>query len=205
MVKVRTALVLVILLGAAACTRFSGYAPRAGDIVFQDLESSQSQALKLATGSEYTHCGIVFENDGSFVVYDAVGPVRTIPLQEWIRKGVNRHVVAKRLDTLRRSLTGETLEQMRLVAERHLGKDYDLVFDWSDDQMYCSELVWKVYQEGMALELTPLRQLGSFRLDHPVVKAKLQERYGDSIPLNQPVVTPSDLFDSENLKLVYQN
>ena len=204
MVKVRTALVLAILLGAA-CTRFSGYAPKAGDIVFQDLETPQNQALKLATGSDYTHCGIVFENDGSFVVYDAVGPVRVIPLQEWIRKGVNRHVVAKRLDTLRGNLKGETLEQMRLVAERHLGKDYDLVFDWSDDQMYCSELVWKVYKEGMAFELTPLRQLGSFRLDHPVVKAKLQERYGDSIPLNQPVVAPSDLFDSENLKLVYQN
>jgi hypothetical protein len=193
MVNVRTASVTAILLCLAACTRFSGYAPKAGDIVFQDLETSQSQALKLATGSEYTHCGVVFENDGNFVVYDAVGPVRVIPLQEWIRKGVNRHVVAKRLDTLRRSLTGETLEQMRLVAERHLGKDYDLVFDWSDDQMYCSELVWKVYQ------------LGSFRLDHPVVKAKLQERYGDSVPLDQPVVAPSDLFDSENLKLVYQN
>jgi len=205
MFTVRTAVLSIFLLVAAACTRFSGYAPKAGDVVFQDLESAQGQAVKLATGSQYTHCGIVFETNGNFVVYDAVGPVRMIPLQEWIRKGVNRHIVAKRLDTLRRSLTGETLEQMRQVAERHLGKEYDLVFDWGDDQMYCSELVWKVYQEGMGFELTPLRQLGSFRLDHPIVKAKLRERYGDSIPLAQPVVAPSDLFDSENLMLVYRN
>jgi len=205
MLAIRTFAILLFVVAAVSCSRFSGYAPRAGDIVFQDLESAQGQAVKLATGSQYTHCGIVFDVEGKFMVFDAVGPVRMIPLQEWIRKGVNRHVVAKRLDTLRRSLTGETLQQMRLVAERHLGKEYDLVFSWSDDQMYCSELVWKVYQEGMGFELTPLRQLGSFQLDHPVVKAKLQERYGDSVPLAQPVVAPSDLFDSENLKLVYKN
>jgi len=205
MLAIRTFAILLFVVVAVSCSRFSGYAPRAGDIVFQDLESAQGQAVKLATGSQYTHCGIVFDVEGKFMVFDAVGPVRMIPLQEWIRKGVNRHVVAKRLDTLRRSLTGETLQQMRLVAERHLGKEYDLVFSWSDDQMYCSELVWKVYQEGMGFELTPLRQLGSFQLDHPVVKAKLQERYGDSVPLAQPVVAPSDLFDSENLKLVYKN
>jgi uncharacterized protein YycO len=205
MFTVRTAILSIFVLFAAACTRFSGYAPKAGDIVFQDLESSQGQAVKLATGSQYTHCGIVFETNGNFVVCDAVGPVRTIPLQEWIRKGVNHHVVAKRLDTLRQNLSKETLEQMRKVAESHLGKEYDPVFDWSDDRMYCSELVWKVYQEGMGFELTPLKQLGSFRLDHPIVKAQLHERYGDSIPLAQPVVAPSDLFDSENLKLVYSN
>jgi hypothetical protein len=205
MFTVRTAALSTFVLFAAACTRFSGYAPKAGDIVFQDLESTQGQALKLATGSQYTHCGIVFETNGNFVVYDAVGPVRMIPLQEWIRKGVNQHFVAKRLDTLRQNLTKETLEQMRKVAERHLGKEYDPVFDWGDEQMYCSEFVWKVYQEGMGLELTPLRQLGSFQLDHPIVKAKLRERYGDSVPLARPVVSPSDLFDSENLKLVYRN
>ena len=205
MFTVRTAVLSIFVFTMASCTRFSGYAPQAGDVVFQDLESSQGQAVKLATGSEYTHCGIVFEANGCFVVCDAVGPVRMIPLQEWIRKGVNQHFVAKRLDTLRQNLTSATLDRMRQVAEEHLGKEYDLIFGWGDDQMYCSELAWKIYQEGMGFELTPLKQLGSFRLDHPVVKAKLRERYGDSIPLAQPVVAPSDLFDSENLVLVYRN
>jgi hypothetical protein len=30
-----------------------------GDIVFQDSESTQSLAIKLATNSKYNHCGIV--------------------------------------------------------------------------------------------------------------------------------------------------
>ena len=205
MFTVRAIVFLIFVLVFASCSRFSGYAPKAGDIVFQDLDTPQGQALKLATGSTYTHCGLVFENNGDFIVYDAVGPVRMINLQEWIRNGVNGHVVAKRLDTLRQDLTEQTLGQMRELAERHLGKDYDLVFDWTDDQMYCSELVWKVYSQGMGLELVPLRPMGSYRLDHPIVKAQLRERYGDSIPMEQPVVAPSDLFDSELLQLVYKN
>jgi hypothetical protein len=187
------------------CSRFSGYAPRPGDIVFQDLISDQSQALKLATGSDYTHCGIVFELNGDFVVYEAVGPVRMIPLQEWIRQGVNGHIVAMRVDTLYRYLTDRALGQMRFIAERHVGKPYDPVFNWSDDQMYCSELVWKVYYEGLGLELAPLRRLGSYQLDHPLVLQKLAERYGDSIPLNEPVISPADLIESDRLEIVYQN
>jgi len=78
----RITLLLMLGLTLTTCSRFSGYAPRSGDIVFQDLVSEQSQALKLATGSEYTHCGIVFELNGDFVVCEAVGPVRMVPMQE---------------------------------------------------------------------------------------------------------------------------
>jgi len=198
---------LLVMLGVTltSCSRFSGYAPRPGDIVFQDLVSEQSQALKLATGSEYTHCGIVFEVNGELVVCEAVGPVRMVPMQEWIRQGINGHVVALRVDTLYPYLTDRALEQMRFIAERHLGKPYDHVFSWSDDEMYCSELVWKVYYEGLGLELAHLRRLGSYQLDHPLVLQKLEEQYGDSIPLDEPVISPADLIDSDRLELVYQN
>ena len=49
---------------------------QAGDVVFQDLNTSQSMAIKLATGSEYTHCGLVVDIDGQLMVCEAVGPVR---------------------------------------------------------------------------------------------------------------------------------
>ena len=32
-------------------------------------------------------------------------------------------------------------------------KDYDLYFEWSDDKIYCSELVWKIYKNGADIEL----------------------------------------------------
>ncbi|MEW5797294.1 MAG: YiiX family permuted papain-like enzyme [Candidatus Zixiibacteriota bacterium] len=196
---------LAFILALISCSYFSGYAPKPGDIVFQDLNSPQAQAVKLATGSQYTHCGIIFEQDNNFVVYEAVGPTRVIPLQDWIRQGVKGHFVARRIDTLLAHLTDESLARMRQVGESHLGKPYDPVFNWSDSQMYCSELVWKIYRDGLGLELAPLRKLGGYQIEHPAVRQKLRERYGDSIPLQEPVIAPADLMASERLKQVYSN
>jgi hypothetical protein len=44
-----------------------------------------------------------------------------------------------------------------------------------------------------------LRTLNEFDLSHPIVRVIVNERYGDSIPLEEPVVAPSDLYDSELL------
>jgi len=194
-------LVLSCLL--ISCYGHSNYEPKAGDVLFQDLESSQSEALKAATGSEYTHCGIVFEEHGRWVVYEAVGPVRAIPIDEWIDQGVDGKYVAKRLTPLGKYLTPAVLTRMQGIAGRYLGKPYDPFFEWSNERMYCSELVWKIYYEGFGLELVPLRRFGSYDLSSDVVKEKLEDRFGKTIPRNEPVVAPSDLIDSDQLYVVY--
>ena len=84
------------------------------------------------------------------------------------------------------------------------GKDYDDHFSWSDDKMYCSEFVWKVYDRAADVQLTEPRELRSFDLSNPVVQMKLMETYGDNIPLHEPVVAPSDLIKSPLLKRVYE-
>lgn len=196
---------LTFITALVGCRSASDPELKPGDVLFQDLASSQGAAVKLATGSEYTHCGILFETNGQQMVMEAVGPVRVIPLKDWIAQGVEAHYVVKRLDTLYGYLTPKTLDQMRAVGSTFLGKPYDLVFNWSDDEFYCSELVWKVYYEGFGLELCEPRELGDYDFSHPVVAAKARERYGDSIPVHEPVVAPSDLFDSKCLRLVTSN
>jgi hypothetical protein len=54
-----------------------------GDILFQDFPSSQSRAIKIATESEYSHCGIVFFEDDRPMVWEAVHPVKITPFKEW--------------------------------------------------------------------------------------------------------------------------
>jgi hypothetical protein len=139
------------------------------------------------------------------MVLEAVEPVRFVPIQEWIRQGVDGRFVAKRLDTLYGYLTPGNQLQMAAVGSTHLGKSYDLVFNWSDDELYCSELVWKVYYEGFGLPLCPPRQLASYDLSHPAVVQKLQERYGDSVPMSEAMIAPSDIYDSHMLYVVYEN
>jgi hypothetical protein len=189
------------LSGVASDSTISKIRP--GDIVFQDLETLQSKAIKLATHSEFTHCGVVFKKDGNLVVYEAVQPVTVTALRDWIDRGVNHYVVVKRLIGADSLLDPGALDSMQLVANGYLGRDYDIYFAWSDEQMYCSELVWKVYERGLGVELTDLRPMKDFDLSHPVVQAIMAERYGEDVPLDHPMVSPGDLFEAAKLEEVY--
>lgn len=40
-----------------------------GDLIFQTSLSAQSMAIQLATHSSYSHCGILFKEDGEWWVF----------------------------------------------------------------------------------------------------------------------------------------
>ncbi|WP_431244979.1 hypothetical protein ACQ9BO_12730 [Flavobacterium sp. P21] len=52
------------------------------------------------------------------------------------------------------------------------------------------------------IELSKLRELKDFNLEDPRVQKIIKERYGNEIPLEEKVVAPSDLADSDLLKTV---
>jgi hypothetical protein len=85
------------------------------------------------------------------------------------------------------------------------GKNYDIYFGWSDETIYCSELVWKLYQRTTALEIGELKPLGSYDLSSPIVKKIMQERYGKKIPMEEQMISPGAIFDSELLELVAES
>lgn len=200
-------LVLCCLSGAAlsACgDQGADNAPKAGDIVFQGLNTSQSLALRIATGSDYTHCGIILEKDGELQVLEAVGPVTWTPLSEWIARGESGRYVRLRLKD-ETPLTPAALAAMRDDVSSFEGKPYDFLFQWSDDKIYCSELVWKLYRRNAGLELAPLRRIADYALDHEEVLRIARLRYGTDIPLDELAIAPSDLMASELLEVVDKN
>jgi len=147
-----------------------------GDILFQISTSGQGKAIQLATNSPYSHCGILFRENNEWMVFEGVQPVKKTKLSEWIHRGDGQHYVNK----------------------RH--KDaYDLTFEWNDDRIYCSELVYKIYQRGAGLSVGTLQKLKDFNLNSPVVGAKLKERYGKNIPLNETVISPGAIFADSSL------
>ncbi|MFT6921826.1 MAG: hypothetical protein ACJA1C_000823 [Crocinitomicaceae bacterium] len=175
---------------------------QSGDIVFQSTNSRQCKAVKLATNSKYSHVGIVLEIDGDLIVYEAVQPVKMTPLSEWIRHGENGNYVAKRLKNANEILTKGVLSDMEEIANGYLGKNYDIYFEWSDEKIYCSELVWKIYKEATGIEIGGLKTLKDFDLSSNLVQSIMEERYGNNIPLNEDVISPAGMFNSENLVLV---
>jgi hypothetical protein len=49
-----------------------------------------------------------------------------------------------------------------------------------------------------------LQTIDQFDLSDSLVKAKLRERFGDSMPKNETVVSPTVIFASELLVKVYE-
>lgn len=170
-----------------------------GDIIFQNSLSGQSEAISLATHSPYTHCGIVYKKDDAFWVHEAVQPVKITPLKVWIKRGEGGHYVVKRLRNAQEVLSTAVIRRMQEIGRGYMGKDYDLTFDWSDTRIYCSELVWKVYKQATGLQVGRLQQLRDFDLTSDIVKKKMKERYGSRIPLDEPVISPAAVFESELL------
>jgi uncharacterized protein YycO len=176
-----------------------------GDIIFQSSQSEQCTAIQLATNSIYSHCGIIFIDEGEVFVYEAVQSVKKTKFEEWIKRGKNEYFVVKRIKNASNLLTPETMASMKKECGKHLGKNYDLTFEWSDDKIYCSELVWKIYQRSLNIEVGKTQQLKDFDLSHDIVKKKLKERYGSKIPLNETVISPGAIYDSNLLELVKSN
>jgi Permuted papain-like amidase enzyme, YaeF/YiiX, C92 family len=202
--RMRTITALTVSAVLFGCSAGNDYEPRNGDLVFQTSRSSQSLAIQLATKSPYSHMGIVYVREGEPFVFEAIQPVTLTPLAEWVARGDRGHFVAKRLRDANSLLTAETLQAMREVGERFAGKDYDLYFEWSDDRIYCSELVWKVFDEGAGIQLGGRQTIADFDLAHPAVQSKLKERFGDAIPRDEVVVSPVAIFDAPQLETVYE-
>ncbi len=176
-----------------------------GDIIFQTSESQQCEAVRIATNSKFSHCGIIFIEKGKTYVYEAVQPVKTTLLEDWITHGKDSKYVVKRLKKSKTQLTEEQLTAMKKYGEKMLNKNYDIYFGWSDSEIYCSELVWKIYKNGAHIEICQTKELKDFNLNNPIVQKILYQRYGSQIPLHEKVVAPSQLHDSELLETIFDN
>ena len=170
-----------------------------GDILFQISTSGQGKAIQLATKSPYSHCGILFKENKEWMVYEGVQPVKKTLLSEWINRGDGHHFVSKRHKYAASLLTSDVKEKMKDEAKKLVGKNYDLTFEWNDDRIYCSELVYKIYHRGAGISVGTLQKLQDFNLNSPIVRAKLNERYGKNIPLNETVISPGSIFADSNL------
>ncbi len=178
---------------------------REGDILFQTSRSRQSRAVQGATRSEWSHCGLVVRRDGKWMVFEAVQPVKTTPLAEWIARGKKNRFALKRLKESVRKLSPDDLARMESEGRRFAGKPYDALFGWGDDRIYCSELIWKIYHRALGVEVGAAQKLAEFDLDAPSVKALMAKRYGKNVPLEDSVVSPVAIFRSPNLESVVES
>ena len=153
-----------------------------GDVVFIESQSSQSPYIKVGTMSKWTHCGVVVNTPQGLKVLEASKTVRLTPFAKFIGSAKNDNWTVKRPD--------QKLEKP-ISYSKYLGMPYDLEFKFNNGKMYCSELVWLVYQD-QGVELCKPRKVSSFICTRiPRVKKLMQKR---NISMEQTAVAPVDLY-----------
>jgi hypothetical protein len=199
MPPVTKALLALFLLGSCAAAAPS---LQEGDLVFHTSRSAQSLAIQRATKSPLSHMGVVLARGKQLTVLEAVSTVKETPLAEWLARGERG---ATGLFASRTRGPSSPRTHGRSCVEKRgtfLGKKYDLTFEWSDDRIYCSELVYKLYDRALGVKLGELATLRTFDLTDPAVKAKMRERYGNRVPLDEPVISPASMAASPRLVTV---
>jgi len=175
---------------------------RQGDVVFRLGDARVvrgmvplSRFIAHATGSPFSHTGIVAFEEGSLVVYDCTSAgVQRQPFEIWMLDSLGALGV-KRLKPEYRARIAGVIGYCRIAYERQV--PFDSGFRMDDDSLYCLELTEKAFRsEGLALS-EPVRigdweYLASFPLTAfliPPVSGLVLDR---PITLEQPVYLPGN-------------
>ena len=175
---------------------------RDGDIVFRLGDARALRGLfalswfiARATGSSFSHTGIVAFEDGSPVVYDCSDEgVRRIPFGAWMLECVGPLGV-KRLKPEHRQHIPGVIGYCRQVFEQEVSFDFEFGLD--DSALYCVELTEKAFRsQGLVLSesvrIGDWEHLTSFPLTSILMPHATRLVVGRPITLEQPVYLPGN-------------
>jgi hypothetical protein len=186
---------------------------RDGDLIFQQSTGGQSAAVLAATGSRYTHMGVVRLNGGRVMVIEAAHMVGETPLARFIARGKNGRYAVYRVRDLPVIKWAVAQMYMRMM----FNKPYDIFFRPGNDAFYCSELPYMAFQSAK-IELGTMQRLGDLAVSSPAVAALFARRWQQHPDCkgldqqtcwrkiqNQRLVTPASIAGDSDVRLVYSN
>ena len=174
-----------------------------GDLVFQTSKTSLSAVTASTTGSSLTHVGMILRKNNKFYVIEAVGPVRIITLDKFIGKGMAGRYVIRRL---KKKLSPQAKRSVALAARKFLGRRYDHKFSWSDNKIYCSELIYKAYMRTTGIKIGKIQKKKDLYSNwNPLLRIYINKVYKGKPPMEEKIITPKSMYDSDLLETVYSN
>ena len=102
-------------------------------------------------------------------------------------------------------ISSEQKNLLRQEVNSWMGRSYDIFFEWSDDLIYCSELVYKTYLKATGVEIGLVQKFRDLKLDGPYAKALIERRLkekGRPLDLEEAIVTPATQALDEKLEIV---
>ena len=200
----------IILASAAACILLYGgcrhywsasnVAPAAlqeGDLLFQSLPHNPLvNAIEGASGSPFSHCGIVHLTPAGPVVIEAIGPVKETPLSVWKAQARDRQYVTYRLKPAFR----DKIPAFIKAAQAMEGRPYDHHYAWDDEAIYCSELIYKAFLNATGEKLGTLQRLGD--MNWKPYAAVMEQVEGGPVPVDRQMITPRAVTEAAQVELV---
>ncbi len=171
-----------------------------GDIIFIQSQTDQATAIAEGTESIWTHVGIVIKKMGDWHVAESVGPLQVTPLKSFIGRSKS-----KSYKVMRNQKFSQKMLPKLYIALYKYNQPYDIFFEFSDDRIYCSELVYKVFRDVTGTPVGNLQKIKELKLDGPYVSKLIEDRLtaiGKELNLEEPIITPVGLLDDKNLTFV---
>jgi hypothetical protein len=174
-----------------------------GDLIFQKTTTPQGLAVKEITGSPWSHVGVIVKESERLMVAEALTEgIKITSLEKFINRNEDKNVEIKRLSPEVRRLSRSDITQLKKALYNYLDVPYDFLFRWDEGTQYCSEYVWKVFHDALGVTLGPVKKFKDYNLSGPMAQWLINKRYTEAgIPFNynEPVVAPSDLYESDVL------
>lgn len=186
-----------------------------GDLIFQTHPSSQAPAVMLATGSLYSHVGIIHKQGDKITVIHAARTVVESDFREFIETGWGQRMNIKRYEGLSTGQRDAVVER----ARAYLGKPYDFAFHMGDDAIYCSELPYFAFAQEH-IEVGKMEKIGDLYVNNALVKELFNKRWKGhplcqsvsttaqncwKMVMDEPIITPVGLAHDARLKTIYNN
>lgn len=176
---------------------------RVGDLVFTRISWSPARQIADVTGTWTNHVGIVvgFGRTGAIVAESRVPISCRTRFERFVRRSGEHRVAVLRLP---RALSQVEVERLNRAARRRLGRFYDMGFDLRSRRQFCSRFVREVLQEATHQNLGDVETFAELLAHNPAADLRLWKLwYFGKIPWKRTTVTPASLYQSRELKVVF--
>ncbi len=171
---------------------------REGDIVFRlgDARTLRgifplSLLIAKATGSPFSHAGIVAIEQGSPVVYDCSSEgIRRLPIEVWMLECVGSPGVKRLKSEYRRRIPG-VIGYCRKMFEQQVSFDYEFRLD--DAALYCLELTEKAFRSQKMPLSEPVR-IGDWEHLNRYPLTALATPYVSGLMLRRPITLEQPVY-----------
>lgn len=196
---------------AVALEQFADW--QTGDLIFHESSSPQAAAIRVATGSRYTHMGIVRQTDAGLYVIEAARTVSETPLEDFIARGNAQDYSVYRV----KALTPDATASVVAASLAYAGRPYDIFFRLDEAAIYCSELPFHAFRT-IGVDLGSVQTLGELDIDtfegreiflarwqdHPDCRAQGLDRDGCwNLIQAQEIVTPVSIAEDSRVERVF--